>query len=409
MSNQFAVTSKVALGCLDVLVNTCVMASKISRAHENDFGKATGQVGDTVNVKKPPRFVVNDGEDITNNIQDIQFKTVPITLDKFKNVAFAIGSKEMELELEDLENDVIRPAMAPLVNAIDYDCMTLYKKIYNESGTPGVSPASSQTFLNALTKLANGGAPQDETQIYSLISPGTNETMVPALQGLFNAQSAISKQYMTGKMGTALGQQFFQTQNVNTHVVGPLGGTPLVNGGTQTGTSLITDGWTAAAASRLLEGDVFTIGSGATGVYRVNPQSRQSTGELQQFVVRADGPSDGSGNLTLTIQPEIIVSGALQTVDKLPPDNATINVLGAASTSTPQNLTFHRSFATLCMASLSAPKGVHMAATKSDPKTGLSVSVVMDFNVLTRKYICRLDVCYGVSLLYPEYAVRVAA
>ncbi len=400
----------MALGCLDVLVNNLVIASKISRAHENDFGKATGQVGDTVNVKQPPKFVVNDGEDITNSIQDISFKTKPIKLDKWKNVAFAITSKEMDLELEDLERDIIQPAMAPLINAIDFECFALYKQIWNQAGAPGTSPNSSQTFLNALTRMANSGAPMDENNIYSCITPGANETMVVALQGLFNAQGEVSKQYKTGKMGTALGQQFFQTQNVNTHTFGQQGGVPLVNGGLVAGTTdqLATDAWTAAAANRLKAGDTFTIGSGATGVYKVNAQSRQTTNELQVFTVRVDFDSDAGGAGNILISPEIIVAGAFQTVDKLPPDNATINVTGAASVVSPMNLVFHRNFATLCMASLEAPKGVHMAKTVSDPKTGLSVSVVIDFNVFTRKYICRIDACFGVSLLYPEYACRVA-
>ena len=53
---------------------------------------------------------------------------------------------------------------------------------------------------------------------------------------------------------------------------------------------LLVRGFTASAALRLKAGDVFTIGT----VYRVNPQSRDSTGALQQFTVLADALGSGA-------------------------------------------------------------------------------------------------------------------
>lgn len=70
---------------------------------------------------------------------------------------------------------------------------------------------------------------------------------------------------------------------------GTAGGTPLVNGASQTGASLITDGWTAGAT--MLTGDYFAVGQ-------------------QLFIVVADATADGSGNMTLTIEPPIRTSFA---------------------------------------------------------------------------------------------------
>jgi hypothetical protein len=53
-------------------------------------------------------------------------------------------------------------------------------------------------------------------------------------------------------------------------------------------------------------GDVFTI----AGVFDVNPITKATLPFLKQFVVKANGSSDGAGNLTLTIAPQIISSGA---------------------------------------------------------------------------------------------------
>jgi hypothetical protein len=68
-------------------------------------------------------------------------------------------------------------------------------------------------------------------------------------------------------------------------------GTPLVNGGSQTGTSLITDAWTPTQAQALLPGDYFQVGT-----------------ELK--IVVATVVADGSGNATITFEPPLRASPA---------------------------------------------------------------------------------------------------
>lgn len=69
---------------------------------------------------------------------------------------------------------------------------------------------------------------------------------------------------------------------------GSPGGTPLVNGASQTGTSLITDGWTISTTV-LKAGDWFAV-----------------NGELKKVI--ADVTSDGSGNATITFEPALRAS-----------------------------------------------------------------------------------------------------
>ena len=75
---------------------------------------------------------------------------------------------------------------------------------------------------------------------------------------------------------------------------GALGGTPLVKGASQVGTSLITDGWPNSTLV-LKAGDLFSFSNGTYS-------------ELKQ--VTSDATSDGSGNLTIAIAPEIHTSPA---------------------------------------------------------------------------------------------------
>jgi hypothetical protein len=204
-------------------------------------------------------------------------------------------------------------------------------------------------------------------------------------------------------MGRAAGFDWYMDQNCPTHTVGAWIGAPLVNG-VQTGSSLITDGWTGSVTGLLKKGDIFTI----TGVYKVNPQSRQSTGSLMQFLVTQDVDST-SGNATIPIYPAIIPGGQFQNVDSAPADNAPITVLGAASTVSPQGLAFHQDAFTLACADLPLPRGVDMAARVSDKQLGLSIRMVRAYDISLDRFPCRLDVLVGWAALRPELACRIAS
>lgn len=68
-------------------------------------------------------------------------------------------------------------------------------------------------------------------------------------------------------------------------------GTSLVNGGSQTGRSVITDGWSANITGILKAGDFIKF-----------------TGHNKVYVLTADVNSNGSGQATLAIEPALFVS-----------------------------------------------------------------------------------------------------
>jgi hypothetical protein len=260
------------------------------------------------------------------------------------------------------------------------------------------------TYLNAGVKLDDSATPMDGMR-YMCLNPIAQATIVDVLKGLFQSSEQIKKQYMMGQMGTAIGFDWMMDQNVNVHTNGAYSGTPLTNGVPANGaTTLVTDGWTSTS---LKKGDVFTIGTLGNGVVAVNPQSRQSTGALQQFVVTAD-ISDTSGNITIPISPAMYSSGPLQNVVALAADGQAITIVGATGVSTPQNLAFHRDAFTLVMADLEMPGGVDMAARKSDPETGVSMRLVRAYDINNDLFPCRIDVLYGWATLRPELACRIA-
>lgn len=401
MSNTLLTISMITREALRILENNLTFAKGVNRQYDDQYAIGGAKIGDTLNVRKPARYQGRSGSALS--VEDHTETSVPLQLNTQFGVDINFTSKELALSIDDFSKRILQPAMATVANKIDRDGLALYKSIANAVGTPGTVPTAFKTYLQAGAKMDYEATPRDGLRSV-VLDPNAQVEIVDTLKGLFQSGDQIKSQYESGNMGLAGGFKWSMDQNINVHTVGPLGGTPLVNGVPTSGAvTLVTDGWTAAAAARLKKGDVFTI----AGVNAVNPQSRQSTGQLRQFVVTADVSSDGSGNLTAAIYPAITNSGSFQTVDALPADNAAITVLGAASTLSPVHLAYHRDAFALACADLPLPGGVDMASRVSDKQLGLSARMVRAYDISNDKFPCRLDVLYGWAVLYPELACRI--
>lgn len=400
MANSLLTISMVTKEALRILENNLTFAKGVNRQYDDQFGISGAKIGDTLNIRKPARYVGRTGTAIA--VEDHTETSVALQLDTQFGVDVSFTSKELTLSIDEFSDRILKPAMATVANKIDRDGLSQYLNVYNAVGTPATVPTAFETYLEAGAKLDEEACPRDGMRSM-VIGPRKQLKIVDALKGLFQSSEQIKNQYEKGNMGLAAGFKWSMDQNEPSHTVGPLGGTPLVNGASQTGATLVTDGWTAAAAARLKRGDVFTIAN----VFAVNPQSRQSTGQLRQFVVTADVSSDVAGNASIPISPSIVTSGAFQTVTASPADNAALTILGAANAVSPTGLAYHRDAFVLGCADLLLPKGVDMAARASDSQLGLSVRMVRQYDINTDKFPCRLDILYGWKTLYPELACRI--
>jgi hypothetical protein len=403
VANTLLTMSMITNEALAVLENMLTFTKGVNRQYDDSYAVKGAKIGDTLNIRKPARFVGRTGQAI--GIEDVTETSIPLTLNTQRGVDFTFTSADMALRVDDFSDRYLKPAIANVANAIDRDGLLLARNtVYNSIGTPGTTITSALPVLSAGAKMDDNACPRDGQR--SIVwNPLSQAYLVDGLKSLFNAPDKISEQYNTGNMGKALGFKHSVDQNVVNQVIGPLGGTPLVNGAGQTGNSLVTNGWTAAAAARLNLGDVFTL----AGVYSVNPQNRQSTGQLQVFVATSAVSSDVSGNATIPISPSITTTGVFQNVTAAPAAGAALTVIGAAGVTTPQNIAYHRDAFTLACADLPLPGGVDMAARKSDPQTGLSIRMIRAYDITTDRFPCRLDILYGWAALYPEWACRLQA
>lgn len=403
MANTLLTISMITREALRILENNLSFTKRINRQYDDKFAIEGAKIGYVVNARKPVRYIVTTGQALA--LQDATETQVPVALTTQDHVDFQFSSADLALSVDDFKDRFLQPAVAALANKIDYNGLQLYSSIWNLVGTPGTTPTALLTYLLAGVALDNNAAPMDE-QRSVVVTPKMQAYIVDALKGLFQQSSAIAQQYIKGTMGRSSGFEWAMDQNIATHTVGAFTGTPLMAAaGTEGASSISTDGWGASITGLLLRGDVFTIDD----VYMVNPQSRQSTGELQQFVATANAASDGAGAATISIAPSLITVGPLQTINALPANNAPINVVGAASSTTPQGLAFHKDAFTLVTADLPVPKGVDMGSRMADKQLGISLRMVRAYDINTDQWPCRIDVLYGWATLRPELAVRIAA
>jgi hypothetical protein len=337
-------------------------------------------------------------------VQDDNEQYTTLTVASQKHIGVNFTSAELTMQLDDFAERVLKPRISQLASSIDADVASSYQSIYSTVGTAGTTPATSLVLLQAQQKLNEYASPMGNR--YATVNPAANAGLVEGMKGFFNPTDTISRQFKQGMMGTGvLGyDEINMSQSVRQFTTGSraLTDTILVNGAvsTQGQATISLDGGTGSAT--VLVGDVFTV----AGVYSVNPQTRESTGSLQQFVVTAANTASSGAWTSIAVQPAMYTSGnALATINAFPADNAVVTFVGTASTAYPQNLVYQKDAITFATADLLLPQGVDMASRQVH--NGISLRVVRQYDINNDRMPCRIDVLYGFSVIRPQMAVRV--
>ena len=423
-TNNVLNISMITNESLMVLMNETSFADSVNREYDDRFGVDGAKIGDTINVRRPPRFKGTSGPNL--NVEDYNQTSVPVVVgdttkygDQF-HIDTAFTTKDLKLSLTAFSENVIRPAVAAIANKVDYDGLQMAKNsTANIVGTPGTPPTSLLTYLTAGAYLTSEAAPKGRGRAVC-IEPFTSASIVDALKGLFVPDQKIAEQYKTGRMGRdSAGMDWLVDQNIANHTFGYWTTTAstltadttsigISSGWSQTSTVTLTVG---AAAIALKKGDVISFAN----VLPVNPQNRQPYGtKPRTFVIQADVSSAGSGSMSITVSPAVITGGQFQNVSVLATSataTATLYSVGTSASGivSPQNILFHKNAFTLAMADLDLPTGVVMAGRASSKEAGMSIRIVRQYTINNDQIPARFDVLYGWAPLYPELACRIAA
>ena len=398
MANSLLTIDMITRKALEILENNLVITRTVNRQYDDSFAVEGAKIGSTLRIRLPDRALVTDGAALQVQDDNEQFTTLTVSSQKHIGVNFT--SAELTMQLDDFAERVLKPRISQLASSIDADVANSYKSIFQSVGTPGTTPATSLVLLQAQQKLNESAAVMSPR--YATVNPAANAGLVEGLKGLFNPVNTISRQFKNGLMGEGvLGlDEINMSQSIKQHTTGSRTGAHTVT------TTVSTQGQatiniTGTGSQTIAAGDVFTIAS----VFAVNPQTRESTGSLQQFVVTEANTASGGAYTSVKISPAIYTSSnALATVDSFPQSSAVVTFLGSASTQYPQNLVYHKDAISFATADLLLPQGVDMASRQVH--NGISMRVVRQYDINNDRLPCRIDVLYGFSTIRPPMAVR---
>ncbi len=349
MANTFLTPEVVAKEALMVLQSNLVMADLVHR----DFSDEFVSVGDTVSVRVPAKFIAQNFTGTTSP-QDITEGSVPVKLDRFRDVTVAVSAKQMTLDIADFSEQVVAPAMQAIAQAIDEDLLSvgIASAGYVKAGT---KDAKDLADIADLAKHLDGKkAPAANRRLvlcpehkyrYALTEnlsnvsyAGDNETLRDALLGRIYTLDTFMDQNCPDSHAETAGTAKTMT------VTG--------NAGASTVTLTSCDGTVAA-------GDGFIL-----------------DGYLYRFTAA------GKSGSTVAIDQPLLHT-----------------VTGAAATAVnaPCSLAFHRNGLALVTRKLALPMGASKAAYAS--AGGLGVRVVYDYDAATKTDKVSFDIIYGIRAL----------
>jgi len=398
MSNSILTIDMITRKALEILENNLVLTRNVNRQYDDSFAVEGAKIGSTLRIRLPDRALVTDGAALQVQDDNEQYTTLSVASQKHIGVNFT--SAELTMQLDDFAERVLKPRISQLASSIDADVANSYKAIYSSVGTPGTTPATSLVLLQAQQKLNENAAVMSPR--YATVNPAANAGLVEGMKGLFNPTDTISRQFKNGMMGMGvLGfDEVNMSQSIKQHLTGDWG-TSITVTSTITTEGATSVGLSFTGSSKTWNiGDVFTIAD----CYAVNPQTRESTGSLQQFTVTA--VATGSSTTTVSVSPAIYTSNnALATVNSFPIAGKTVTMLGSANSQYAQNLVYHRDAITFATADLLLPQGVDMASRQVH--NGISMRVVRQYDINNDRLPCRIDVLYGYSAIRPAMACRI--
>ena len=404
MANTLLTINLITREAVRLWKNSNAFLQNVDMQYDDSFAVSGAKIGNTLRIRLPNDYVVTTGPALS--VQDTAEQNTTLTLATQKHVDIAFTTQERTMALDDFSRRVLAPAVNNLSGAVAFDVMSgaeggICNFVANQDASNNVLSPIAATYLLGGANLDINSAPIENRKVVN--NPYTEARMVATLAGLLNPAPEIGRQYVTGRMYDALGFIWMKDQTVITHTNGTMPqGSLTVNGANQTGLTLTVN----SASYTLAVGDIITI----AGVYKVNRITKQSTGQLEQFVVTSPLAVNGT---SLAIYPAIVpaVGGQpvqYQTVTASPANSASINPTNglAASSVYRKNFIFAPEAVTLATADLETPEGVHAVAREQFD--GVSMRMITDYFIGTDQLITRLDVLYGYLWIRPEWAVVVA-
>ncbi len=417
MANEFITPVEILQESMMRLENSLVLLKHVNREFDGHFAVENEKAGYQVFARVPVRFRGRVGDAIQT--EDIRETMVPVAINRLWGVDMDISDQDLTLVIDRFGERYIDGAASTVANRLEGEGYDLYPDFFNATGTPGTVPTSLATYTDAGVILHDHSCPPEGRAV--IVNPRMQANVLGFGANLFNPVKEISRQYLEGTMGQAVGFKWSMGQNVARHTTGTISAAsaPTVTTAPVKGdTSIVTGNWSNSSAI-LKKGDIVAF-AGSNGV---NPVSYRDSGSLRTFTATADVTSDGSGNATIPVSPAFDADAGdantpgspFQTVTAYPAAGALVSVHGLAyanfaniaSKSSPQGLAFHKDAITFACVKQALPGGLDWSEQITHPKLGVAMRLTRGFDIRSNRRYTRLEVLGGWKTLRPELGCRV--
>ena len=355
MGNQILTPDIIAKESAMITENNLIAGSLAYKAYSPEFQKK----GDSITIRKPASFIAKDFNDGTPiSIQNATEEGVTLRLDKFKDVSFEVTSKELSLDIAEFSNEFIQPAISAITQQIDSDILSASNEFpcfYERGANPALGDFAQMGRI-----LNNNKVPFADR--YAVLNPDHYADYV-AMEGIARIDASGSADGLRkASMGDVMGFGTYLDQNM------PKSNTSSASIGTASGNIESNFFVVTGDISTLEKGVRFTV-AGDTTVYAV-------------------------------VETDLLVKKIY--VDKI----IAVNSSSKAVTFMPSkdcSLFFHKNSIALVSAPLELPSGANVATADFE---GVTIRVVMGYDINTKKTIISLDCLYGVAVINPMLGAR---
>lgn len=387
MANKFLTPQEIAREALIRLRESLVISNLVYRDYSNDFTK----VGDTVNIRKPATFIADEFGG-TINLQEVGEGSVPVKMDTIADVSVEITSQQQTLEIKDFMSQVGDGAMLAMAQKVNRKVAEKgSQQIPYYTGVPGTTPNTLPAgFINPKVKLDENFVPNaNRIAVFDPVAQGS----LLALDVVNNADKSGSTQGLReANMGRIMGFDTYMDQVIQTHTAGDYTSledvtvTAVAHDEDDSNVSVLSLTSAAGTATTTLKaGDLFTV-------------------DGNQYIVISDTGNAVSGVVSnVKVHPKFHVDAVGEISDDA------VTFADQTSRAHVSNLAFHKNAIALVTRPLEMPMGKTQdnAYVAQDPISGLSVRVVMDYDMNSKKSIISFDALFGVKVIFPQLATQI--
>src|SRR6185369_16290667 len=119
MPNQLLTISMITNEALMVLENELTFTSEVNREYSDQFAVTGAKIGNTLNVRRPGRFIGTTGPALA--VEDFNETYIPVVLTTQFHVDTQFTTQDLALSLDMFSDRVLKPCVAAIANKMDRD------------------------------------------------------------------------------------------------------------------------------------------------------------------------------------------------------------------------------------------------------------------------------------------------